>query len=148
LALLASCYSPKKAERQLARAIKYPKVTSGFCVNLYPIKTKTDTLFLTEYDWIELDCPGQMIKYDTITKKADTIFISKKVKVQQASKKITITKTIIDSASNTYYKSLNLELQSKLTKVESKLHKKGNWINILLFALGLLILLLLLIKRK
>lgn len=105
-------------------------------------------MFLTEYDWIELDCPGQMIKYDTITKKADTIFISKKVKVQQASKTITITKTIIDSASNTYYKSLNLELQSKLTKVESKLHKKGNWINILLFALGLLILLLLLIKRK
>ena len=147
MALLASCYSPKKAERQLARAIKYPKITSAFCVNLYPIKTKTDTLFLTEYDWIELDCPGLMIKYDTITKKGDTIFITKKVKVQQASKTVTITKTIIDSASNTYYRSLNRELQNKLTKAESKLHKKGNWINILLFALGLL-LLLLLIKRK
>lgn len=147
MALLASCYSPKKAERQLARAIKYPKITSAFCVNLYPIKTKTDTLFLTEYDWIELDCPGLMIKYDTITKKGDTIFITKKVKVQQASKTVTITKTIIDSASNTYYRSLNRELQNKLTKAESKLHKKGNWINILLFALVLL-LLLLLIKRK
>ena len=103
-------------------------------------------MFLTEYDWIELDCPGQVIKYDT-TKKADTIFITKKVKVQQASKTVTITKTIIDSASNTFYRSLNTDLQNKLTKAESKLHKKGNWINILLFALGLLILILL-IKRK
>ena len=99
-------------------------------------------MFLTEYDWIELDCPGQVIKYDT-TKKADTIFITKKVKVQQASKTVTITKTIIDSASNTFYRSLNTDLQNKLTKAESKLHKKGNWINILLFALGLLILILL-----
>lgn len=54
ICLVTSCYSPRKAERQLAKVnANYPEKVAQICIDKYPAKvTGTDTLI--EYDWIEV----------------------------------------------------------------------------------------------
>lgn len=69
--LLISCSAAKRGERQIDKGIKNNKAYFAYqCATNYPVAySEPDTVVNTEYDFLEILCPGQ----DTITQR-DTIY--------------------------------------------------------------------------
>lgn len=93
---LLGCYSPRKAERQLDKAAKYPAKVAAKCHQMFPVVTKSDTVQNTEYDFIEIEGQDRYITIDKI--KTDTLIKYVTRKVQLPGKVITITNVVKDSA--------------------------------------------------
>lgn len=145
LLFLLGCYTPKKAEQQLNRAKQYPEKVADFCHANFPVTQRSDTSYLTEYDWIEVECQDRIIEKTLV--KNDTIIRYVTKRVQVPGKTVTITTVVKDSAEAS---KLRLELQAwkeKTTQAEGKAssNMKFNWI--LLLLLGLTIVLLIFRKK-
>lgn len=103
--LTISCNTAKQGARQIEKGAKKNKRHLALvCSREFPnTETVIDTVTTTEYDFVEIACPG----YDTITKK-DTIFkyktnvkrvvIDRPVYVQQEAKREVIRIKVKDSA--------------------------------------------------
>lgn len=76
--LLTGCMTSEKAKRKLDKIEKdYPELISEICAVEYPcIPRKADTLYKTEYDLIEVECPDGQIP-ETNRDSTDTVFIIK-----------------------------------------------------------------------
>ena len=103
--LISSCYSLRDAERDLDKAKQYyPDVVAQRTRDWFPCNTGSDTSIRTEYDFIEIACPGvdSVTKLDTIiltkTKNPRSIFIEKQKIVGIPSETKYITKVVRDSA--------------------------------------------------
>lgn len=151
LIVAAGCYTPKKADKQLAKAMsEYPEKVAGVCKKEYPCKPgKTDTLEKVYYDLIEVECPEYPIIYDTIidtiTKVKDKI---KYVTVKVPSKETIITKYIIDSALVKVYQSKYEECKKEADKWKYKVKSRMTWIWALIALVILLAAWLILKHRK
>jgi hypothetical protein len=97
--LLSACYSSKKAEKQVGKALLYhPEIVATIARNAFPCyNVKIDTI--TNNKLIYIDCPGA-IHDSIIIKGHDTIKLkfTKFVKVPYSLPQITIYKSIEDSA--------------------------------------------------
>lgn len=142
---LLGCYTPKKAERQLSKAAKYPEKVAQVCSKMFPVVEHTDTLENTEYDFIEVMCEDKIVYVDKI--KVDTVVKYVKRTVQVPGKTTIITKTVRDSSE--LYK-LGVEVQNRLKEIEQEKAKGDRMVNIskLLGLLALLLLILLLRNAK
>lgn len=136
---LLGCYTPKKAEKQLSKAAKYPDKVAAVCSQMFPIVEHIDTVQNTEYDFIEIECEDRVVYVDKI--KIDTIVKYVKRTVQVPGKTTIITKTLRDSSE--LFK-LGLEIQNQLKEIETA-KAKGNRMVTISKLLGLLLLLLLLL---
>jgi len=98
--LLASCYTPKKAEKSLNKAfIKQPEVVAKKTRNWFPcIVTQSDTITQRDTSFIELQCPNDSSKKDTIYLNGKTKIITNSKIIALPSTKIYVTKYIKDSA--------------------------------------------------
>ena len=146
----AGCYTPKKADKQLAKAInEYPEKVAKVCKDEFPCKAgKTDTLEKVYYDLIEVECPDYPIPTtDTIR---DTIQTqrTKIVKVQVPAKEIVITKYIIDSALVKVYQNQYEKVVKEADEWKYKVKSKMNWIWALLAVVILLSCWLIIKHRK
>lgn len=104
-ALLSSCYTDKKATKQVTKAIQNkPLIAAKLTRDAYPcITVKSDTAVIYKDSIVMVDCPPNANEYfivhDTITKKPDTVFIAgKKVPVKIQLPQIRIVEKIEDSA--------------------------------------------------
>ena len=97
--LLSGCYSSKKAEKQVDKALLYhPEIVATIARNAFPcFNVKIDTI--TNDKLIYIDCPAA-IHDSVIIKGRDTIKLNftKFVKVPYSLPQITIYKSIEDSA--------------------------------------------------
>jgi hypothetical protein len=95
-----SCNPSKKLDKLNA---KHPELLAKFCKDTFPcIITAIDTVTRVEYDFIEVQCPGNdydNVKLDTIIlTKYKTNIINGPTVIKTEYKTNTITKTIKDSA--------------------------------------------------
>jgi hypothetical protein len=144
--LLLGCYSPRKAEKQLDKAAKYPDKVAVVCHNMFPVQVKTDTVENTEYDFIEIEGQDRYITVDNF--KTDTVvkYVTRKIEVP--AKVITITNTVKDSAE--IYK-LGLDLKACKKSAEVAEAKTAVYLKIAKISgaiVGLLLLAILATKPK
>lgn len=144
-AILCGCYSEKKAQKQIDKAVqKRPEVAAESLRKAFPCMTKVDTIVKidTGYDFIEIQCPEipePVTKVDTIIINKGTkekVFLPGKIiRVGAPKETITITKLVRDSA-EIYL--LNKQI-SDLTKGKlidnEKIKNRNRWILWLLVAL-------------
>lgn len=126
----AGCYTPKKADKQLAKAMnEYPEKVAFLCKEEYPCKPgKTDTIEKVYYDLIEVECPDYPLPVeiqDTVTKVETKTRI---VKVQVPAREVVITKYIVDSALVKVYQSKYEVCVKETDKWKYKVKSKMNWV--------------------
>jgi len=146
----AGCYTPKKADKQLAKAsLQYPEKVASICSKEYPCKPgKTDTIEKVYLDLIEVECPDYPIpSKDTIR---DTIQTTrtKIVKVEVQTKERVITKYIIDSSLVKVYSNKYEACAKEADMWKYKVKSKMNWIWALLALVVILSTWLILKHRK
>lgn len=140
---LFGCYTPEKANKALNKAYnKQKNEVAKFTRNKFPcIVTASDTIYNTEYDFVEIECPDQQ---DGVK---DTVYLTNNVKtkiVQKTKDKtialpqktITIIQKVEDSAKLYVLQTANKDCSAKVEKLTNKVTKRNYWI------LSLLILLL------
>lgn len=108
LILLSSCYTAKKAEKQLDKAIaEYPAMAAEKTRDRFPCITTAETVRTdTVYELIDVECPPSGIDTfktvitvpDTVYKDRLTILKAGKQTVYIPAKTVTVTKYIEDSA--------------------------------------------------
>lgn len=149
---LFSCYTPKKAKKDLDKAYTHhPNEVAKFASDKYPCKDGViEIVHDTSYDFIEIACPDAFI--DTIAKR-DTIYITKNIKgktievekvkvLKIPSDKIVITKYVKDSAKlAVLYNQIN-QLQADKIKLSYQCEKRQGTIKWLLIALAICLLLI------
>lgn len=144
---LTACYSPKKADKQVSKALAYyPEKVAKIARNAFPCtNTQNDTIIVSKDTVIEVPCPDdyhdvQNIVHDTVQTK---VYQNKivKVPVTLPIKTVTITKLVEDSAkiymlSQAYDEVSAKKDEEKLRadKAEDKASRRGKW-NLLLFIL-------------
>lgn len=142
MALISSCYTPNKADRDLNKANEvYPEKVAAFAREKFPCKeTGIDTVVRTEYDFIEIKCPDLPEQTTTI----DTIYLTKPARPKTyilykdkfvglpTTTKI-VTKIIRDSSCEILLRKCELSQQKYVGKNE----KQAEWIKWLLIALGI-----------
>jgi hypothetical protein len=128
---MQSCYTPKKAERKLAKALdKQPATVAVFTRKAFPCITKgSDTVYNTNYDTtivVEVQCPDstKATEYFTVH---DTAFfnnvIIRKVPVTVTLPARTITKYIEDSAKIFTMTNIANRLQSEKDDLQKRLNR-------------------------
>lgn len=132
LIVAAGCYTPKKADKQLAKAMdKYPEKVAELCKDEYPCKPgKSDTVEKVYYDLIEVECPDYPDAiHDTIrdTLKKESVRIIK-VKVPVKGKETIITQYLVDSALVTFWQSQYKFILKKHDSYKDKYKSRMNWI--------------------
>lgn len=132
LIVAAGCYTPKKADKQLAKAMsEYPEKVAGVCKDEFPCKPgKRDTVEKVYYDLIEVECPDYPdAVHDTIrdTLKQESIRIVK-VKVPVQGKETIITQYLVDSALVKFWQSNYQKWQKESDKWQSKYKSRMNWV--------------------
>jgi len=100
VSMILSCNPSKKLDKLNE---KYPELLAKFCKDTFPcVTTKIDTLTKIEYDFVEVQCPGNdydNVKLDTIIlTKYKTNIINGHTVIKTEYKTNTITKTIKDSS--------------------------------------------------
>lgn len=101
LIIFCSCYSQKKAGKQIDKALSnFPTVVAERCAKNFPCSSKTDTLI--SYDLIKVPCPPDTITEIIINEKegkTDTVILIREgeVKTVELPAKV-VTVTIKDSA--------------------------------------------------
>lgn len=144
-ALICGCYTEKKAQKQVDKAIKQkPKIAAETLRKAFPCITKIDTVVKvdTGYDFIEIQCPDQI---EPVTK-IDTIVINKVtknkvylpgkiVKVGAQKETITITKLVRDSAEIYLLNKQIKDLTDGRIVDHQKIKNRNKWILWLLVAL-------------
>ena len=130
---------------------KHPELLAKFCKDTFPcVTSKVDTVTNIEYEFIEIQCPGNDYNKGTI----DTIWLTK-TKTQLITgpavvvteyKTNTITKTIKDSAEIVLCNLELIEINKKCTQyiednrlLKNKVTTKNRWIMWLIIALLLMI---------
>lgn len=100
--LLASCYTPKKADKALNKAFaNHPEVVAKKTRMWFPcIITSNDTITERDTAYIELQCPNDSTKKDTIYLNGKTKIITNSKVIALPSKTIYVTKMIRDSAND------------------------------------------------
>lgn len=143
--LMIGCYTEKKAQNQISKAVKkQPKIAAESLRKSFPCITKSDTIrqIDTGYDFIEIQCPDQVpavTKIDTIvinkvTK--DKVYLPGKiVKVGAQKETITITKIVKDSAEIFLAQQQAKECSENVNRLQSKIEKRNTWIISFLIAL-------------
>jgi hypothetical protein len=144
-ALLCGCYTEKKAQKQVDKAVnKKPKIAAETLRKAFPCITKIDTVVKidTGYDFIEIQCPDQAqpgTKIDTIyinKKTTQKVYLPGKItKVAAQKETITITKYIKDSAEIYLLQQAIKDGEFTNSKLRKKLDKRNNLIISLLVAL-------------
>lgn len=129
--LLSSCYTPKKAEKQVIKAqISYPAVVANHCATIYPPKIDTfirteikQGATVTEYDTIKIDC-------DSVNHFAG---VSKMVKVPIGKIKYrvdTFTREVVRNVENTaktsYLEANIKQIQKANDSINSKFQSEKN----------------------
>lgn len=139
--LLFSCYTPKKAEKELNKAItNYPELSAKITRDAFPCTDlKSDTLVMWQDSVIFVDCPDYSYpKRDTIIKvNILTNTVTKKVKVPVTipAKTLYITKTVEDSAKILLAQAAKDKTVEALREMEDKNDTKKSviwWLIILL----------------
>lgn len=143
LLLLSGCYSAKKAEKQLNKAIdEFPEVAAKITREQFPcieksVETKTDTV----YSLVELECPpvGVEPAPATIT---DTVWKERVIRLKPGrqvvylpGQKITETIRIEDSAKVLLANSERDVCKNELEAANAKADRRGRWALWLLLAL-------------
>jgi hypothetical protein len=130
--VLASCYSPKTAQVQFARAaVTYPEISAGYCARVYPSKDS----FIIGKDSIRVDTLwGDVVIRDTVIEKSvDTVRIY--YTTQLPGKVITRTTVRTDTirwenrAALDLLNIANEKLLSKLDKAELQRDKEREYKN-------------------
>lgn len=106
LILLSSCYTAKKAEKQLGKAIQeFPAMAAEKTRDRFPCITTAETVRTdTVYELIDVECPPSdfktvySLKTDTLYKDRVTVLKGGKQTVYVPGKTTTVTKVIEDSA--------------------------------------------------
>lgn len=138
LICLGSCYTPKKANKDLNKANdKYPTEVAKFTRQHFPCIT-TDSLYNTDtlYKYLSVICPPDTSLTDTIY--LDKIVNKTNIKTRTIaipSKTITITKRVEDSAQIKIIQSQLTIANQNLEKYRTSMEKKSEWIKWLLIAL-------------
>ena len=134
LILLSGCYSAKKAEKQLNKAIdEYPEVAAKVTRNNFPcIEKPVSTVTDTVYSLIELECPE--IPTPGVVTKRDTLWRDKPVKLQPGrqvvylpSEKVKETIKIEDSAKVLIAYAERDKAREYLRDTEAKAERRGKW---------------------
>lgn len=136
--MLLGCYSPRKAEKQLSRAAKYPDKVAAKCHDMFPVIVKTDTVENTEYDFIEIEGQDNYITIDKLRVDTLTKYVTRKVQVP--AKVVTITHTVKDSTET--YK-LGVELQTWKEKARVGDAQAASYLKIAKMLAAILLLLIL-----
>lgn len=140
---LFGCYTPEKANKALNKAYNKQKTeVAKFTRDKFPcIVTASDTIYNTEYDFVEIECPDQQdgVKDTVYLTKNDKTKIVQKTKdktIALPQKTITIIQKIEDSAKINILTASSKDCADKVDKLTHKVTKRNYWI------LSLLILLL------
>lgn len=146
--ILLSCNPTKKLDKINK---KYPEIVAKYCYDKFPcVTTKIDTVTNTEYDFVELQCPG----YESAIK--DTIWLTKtNTKIVKGPKVIvteqhtnTIIKKIKDSAEITACKINLLTCKNNCAKLQHKVTSRNSAIMWLIIALLLSIIINIILIKK
>lgn len=130
LVVMAGCYTPKKADKHLAKAMdEYPEKVAFLCKDEFPCKPgKIDTVEKVFYDLIEVECPDYPVPVqirDTVEKVKEKVRV---VKIQVPGKERIITKYVIDSALVKVYQSKFESCTKEADQWKYKVKSKMNWI--------------------
>lgn len=140
--ILSSCYTEKKATKQLNKANDiHPAVVADFTRKHYPCIVKGDTIFRTDtsYEFIEITCPESV-------KNSDTVIINNIKYVYKKGRTAYLPSPIV-----TKYVKIMVKDSAEVSLLEYRLNKcqedkdnyfdksesKGDWIKWLLIALGI-----------
>lgn len=143
LILLSSCYTAKKAEKQLDKAIaEYPAMAAEKTRDRFPCITTAETVRTdTVYELIDVECPPSdfktvySLKTDTLYKDRVTVLKGGKQTVYVPGKTTTVTKVIEDSAKIFIAEDKVKSLQTEVSELEDKNEGKRSliwWLIILL----------------
>jgi hypothetical protein len=139
--LMISCNAAKRGERQIDKGIKNNKpYFAQQCAVNYPVVIgASDTIVKTEFDFLEILCPGQdtITQHDTILqlRPQTSYFIQRPTMVRTEDKIKYITVRVKDSA--TGY--LLADTQKKYEVIKYHAAKQNNWLIwlLVLFVLSL-----------
>lgn len=141
--ILSSCYSAKKAEKQLNKAItEFPAMAAEKTRDRFPCITTAETIRTdTVYELMEVECPENEFKTvysritDTLYKDRVTVLKQGKQVVYVPGKSTTVTKVIEDSAKIYLAEDKVKSLQAVVSELEAKNSGKRSliwWLIILL----------------
>lgn len=144
-ALLCGCYTEKKAQKQVDKAVKHqPEIAAETLRKAFPCITKVDTVVKidTGYDFIEIQCPDTpqpVVKVDTVIidrKTKEKVYLTGKiVRVGAPKETITITKLVKDSAEIFLLNKQIKDLTDGKLIDNQKIKNRNKWILWLLVAL-------------
>lgn len=127
---LASCYTAKKADKQVGKALsQYPGKVAAIARAAFPcITTKADTLTTTDtlYDFI--DCPENQYVVNTAQPQAEVVRNIIRVPVKIPVRTITITTEVEDSAKIWAYQDRHEEDLKTVSNRDKQLIKKDTTI--------------------
>lgn len=92
---LFSCYGPKQAQNQFAKAVAYdPLLPANYCAITYPVKEKIiagETVTKTDTIWGD----GEIIHHTTVERIRDTVYVTKFVQGNTIRETIIRTDTVV-----------------------------------------------------
>lgn len=124
ITLLFGCYTPKMAEKSLNKAfIKHPEIVAQKTRIWFPcIITQNDTITKSDTSFIELNCPNDTTKRDTIYLNGKTKIITNSKIIALPSKTIYVTKFVKDSANEYLIQSNINQYKKDVEKYKHRYH--------------------------
>lgn len=122
--LLFGCYTPKKADKVLNKAFaNHPEVVAKKTRMWFPcIVSSSDTITQRDTTFIELQCPNDSTKKDTIYLNGKTKIITNSKVIALPSKTIYVTKSIKDSTDTYLYISQINKITYDVEKYKHRYH--------------------------